>query len=93
MIKIKLWFYIMELNEKNKSLLKSKRGYFVGRIVKEKGVQLYVDAIKNIYQSHKEWRFKIVGSPKLGESKFDNFSYRIKKDLKITDVGQRCWDL
>ena len=45
---------------------KKREIIFVGRIVKEKGVHLYVDAIKNIYSELNDWSFKIIGSVKLG---------------------------
>ena len=67
---------------------KEKEVIFVGRIVREKGVQLYVSAINNIYQSHKNWKFKIVGSPKLGINKFNTFSNEIKK--KFEENGNRA---
>ena len=37
---------------------KKKEIIFVGRIVKEIGVHLYVDAIKNIYSELNDWSFK-----------------------------------
>ena len=62
---------------------KQKQIIYVGRIVKEKGVDLFVDAIKEIYEDFKDWNFKIIGSPKLGINKFDNFSKKLKKILNL----------
>ena len=67
---------------------KQKQIIYVGRIVKEKGVDLFVDAIKEIYKDFKDWNFKIIGSPKLGINKFDNFSIKIKKDFE--SLGKRA---
>ena len=67
---------------------KQKQIIYVGRIVKEKGVDLFVDAIKEIYEDFKDWNFKIIGSPKLGINKLDNFSLKIKKDFE--SLGERA---
>ncbi len=52
---------------------KKKEVIFVGRIVKEKGVDLLVNAISHLSQIYSHWHFKIIGSPKLGINKFDDF--------------------
>ena len=67
---------------------KQKQIIYVGRIVKEKGVDLFVDAIKEIYEDFKDWNFKIIGSPKLGINKLDDFSIKIKKDFEA--LGERA---
>ena len=67
---------------------KQKQIIFVGRIVKEKGVDLFVDSIKEIYNDFKDWDFKIIGSPKLGVNKFDNFSKKIK--MNFEGLGKRA---
>ena len=67
---------------------KQKQIIYVGRIVKEKGVDLFVDAIKEIYQDFKDWNFKIIGSPKLGINKLDDFSIKIKEDFEA--LGERA---
>ena len=67
---------------------KQKQIIFVGRIVKEKGVDLFVDAIKDIYEDFKDWNFKIIGSPKLGINKLDEFAIKIKKDFE--SLGKRA---
>ena len=43
---------------------KLKQIIYVGRIVKEKGVDLFVEAIKEIYKDFKDWNFKIIGTPR-----------------------------
>ena len=60
---------------------KEKQVIFVGRIVFDKGVHLFLDAIKDIYKIFDDWNFKIIGSPKLGINKFDDFAFKIKEDF------------
>ena len=56
---------------------------FVGRLVIEKGVHFYVDAIKDIAHNYPEWNFGIIGSSKLGDNKYRNFySNHIIKKMK-----------
>ena len=50
----------------NKMPKKEKTVIFVGRVVKEKGIHLYVEAIKNISDKFNDWKFKIIGSSTLG---------------------------
>ena len=57
-------------------------------LLKKKGVDLFVDAIKEIYKDFKDWNFKIIGSPKLGINKLDEFSKDIKKDFE--SLGERA---
>ena len=67
---------------------KLKQIIYVGRIVKEKGVDLFVEAIKEIYKDFKDWNFKIIGSPRLGINKLDQFSRKIKNDFE--SLGERA---
>ena len=63
---------------------KKKEILFVGRIVIEKGVHFYVDAIKDIAQKYPDWSFGIIGSFKLGDNKNRNFySDDIIKKMKV----------
>ena len=60
----------------------------MGRIVKEKGVHLYVDAIKNIYSELNEWSFKIIGSVKLGNNiHYNNYSKQVIENFD--SLGER----
>ncbi len=70
--------------------IKKKEILFVGRLVIEKGVHLYVDAIKEIAQKYPEWSFGIIGSFKLGDNKHRNFysDYIIKKTKAIGHQAQ-----
>ncbi len=63
--------------------IKKKEILFVGRLVVEKGVHFYVDAIKDIAQKYPEWSFGLIGSFKLGDNKHRNFySDNIIKKMK-----------
>ncbi len=63
--------------------IKKKEILFVGRLVIEKGVHFYVDAIKGLAQKHPEWSFGLIGSFKLGDNKHRNFySDEIIKKMK-----------
>ncbi|MDA8687640.1 glycosyltransferase family 4 protein [bacterium] len=53
--------------------IKKKEILFIGRLVIEKGVHFYVDAIKDLAQKYPEWSFGIIGSFKLGDNKHRNF--------------------
>jgi len=57
----------------NKFPKKKKEVLFVGRLVPEKGVHLYVDVIKAIAYKYPEWSFGLIGSFRLGDNKNRNF--------------------
>lgn len=46
---------------------KHKEMIFVGRLVKEKGVELFINAVEKISEKLPEWKFSIVGASHLGE--------------------------
>ena len=48
---------------------KNREILFVGRIVPEKGVELYIDVIKNIAKKFPDWKFHLIGSHRLGENR------------------------
>ena len=63
--------------------IKKKEILFVGRLIIEKGVHLYVDAIKGIAVKYPEWSFGLIGSSKLGDNKHRNtYSDDIIKKMK-----------
>ena len=64
---------------------KKKIVLFVGRIVKEKGVDLYVDAVKKLSVEFSDWRFLVIGSSKLGYDKKSLFEKEIIQTLKKLD--------
>ena len=52
-------------------LLDKKLKYilYVGRIVKEKGVDIYINAIQELSTKFNDWKFLLIGSSKLGYTK------------------------
>ena len=71
---------------------KEKTVIFVGRLVKEKGIDLYVDAINNISKNFDDWKFKIIGSSTLGENKYkDSFSKNMVE--KFNKIGKNTYVL
>ncbi len=48
---------------------KKKEILFVGRLVPEKGVHLYVEAIKALAYKQLDWNFGLIGSFRLGDNK------------------------
>jgi glycosyltransferase involved in cell wall biosynthesis len=69
--------------------IKKKEILFVGRLVIEKGVHLYVDAIKDLAQKYPEWSFGLIGSFKLGDNKHRNF-YSDDIIKKIKAIGPQA---
>ncbi len=63
---------------------------YVGRIVAEKGVELYVDTISSIAQKFPDWSFNMIGSSKLGEIDTDEpYTQKIKKKFK--NIGAQAY--
>ena len=61
---------------------KQKKILFVGRLVKEKGVQLFVDAISEIINEFTEWEYIIIGTSKAGNEKLKtNFEKKVINDF------------
>ena len=61
---------------------KKKQIVYVGRIVKEKGVHIYVNAVKKLAHKFKEWEFLIIGSYKLGDKKTSTFAKQTIQEFK-----------
>lgn len=61
---------------------KSKQILYVGRIVEEKGVEIYANVIKNLSIKYKDWKFIIIGNTKLG---YKTKSFFEKKIISIVD--------
>jgi glycosyltransferase involved in cell wall biosynthesis len=68
---------------------KKKEILFVGRLVIEKGVHFYVDAIKGLAQKYPEWSFGLIGSFKLGDNKHGNF-YSDDIIKKMKSIGPQA---
>ena len=56
---------------------KKKEILFVGRLVKEKGVDLYVEVIKSIANKYPDWSFGLIGSLRLGDNKVNTFAQNV----------------
>ena len=65
---------------------KKKEVLFVGRIVKEKGAHLYVDAVDFLASKFPDWKFIICGSPKLGHNDTKSI-YASSVTQKFLDIG------
>ena len=67
--------------------IKKKEVLFVGRLVKEKGIDIFVNAISRISDKFKDWKFSIIGTPYAGMAKLKSgYAYNIiKKFNKIGD--------
>lgn len=73
------------LNIKN---IKNKEVLFVGRIVPEKGVHLFVKAISLISIDFPDWKFSLVGSTRLGSSR--NSRYATKVINEFIKIGPQA---
>ena len=69
---------------------KKKEVLYVGRIVPEKGVELYVDTVKSVAEKFPDWTFNLIGSSKLGEVDFSG-SYAHKISKKFTEIGTQAF--
>ena len=68
---------------------KEKEVLFVGRLVPEKGVHFYVEAVKAIAHKHPKWSFDLIGSFKLGDNRNRNF-YSDTIIKKIRSIGPQA---
>ena len=68
---------------------KKKEILFVGRIVIEKGVHFYVDAIKTIAMKYPNWSFGLIGSYRLGDNKNKNL-YAEQIIRKVRAIGPQA---
>ena len=67
--------------------IKKKEILFVGRLVSEKGVDLYVDVVQSIAKNFPDWSFELIGSFRLGDDKHKDafINALIKKFKKISN--------
>ena len=62
---------------------KKKEILFVGRLVSEKGADLYVQTLRSIASTFPDWKFGLIGSFRLGEHKNTNsYAHRVIKSYK-----------
>ncbi len=66
--------------------IKKKEVLFVGRLVPEKGVDLYVEVIENIANKFPDWKFNLIGSFSLGYDK-DKGSFASEVIKKFKNIG------
>jgi glycosyltransferase involved in cell wall biosynthesis len=63
--------------------LKQKEILFVGRLVFEKGVDLFIDVVKSIAFKFPDWSFILIGSSKLGENdNVNSYAYQVAEKFK-----------
>ena len=81
------------VDRKQKKIPKKKKEVlFVGRIVEEKGVEIYVNTISSIAQKFPDWTFNLIGSSKLGEIDHDSFfANKIKKKFQKIGTHKLLW--
>ena len=68
---------------------KKKEILFVGRLVSEKGVDLYVEVVKLIAPNYPDWNFGIIGSLKLGDQNKTNL-FGNKVIEKFKSIGSQA---
>ena len=62
---------------------KNKEVAFVGRIVQEKGVHIFVQSIRSLVKKYPEWKFRIIGTSKAGNEKLEtNYEKKVIRDFK-----------
>ena len=62
---------------------KNKEVAFVGRIVQEKGVHIFVQSIRSLVKKYPEWKFRIIGTSKAGNEKLEtNYEKKVIRDFE-----------
>ena len=69
--------------------IKKKEVIFVGRLVSEKGVDLYIDVVSSVVKNFPDWNFRLIGSYRLGDNNNAN-SYANKIIKKFTKIGRQA---
>ena len=70
--------------------IKKKEILFVGRLVSEKGADLYVQTLRSIASNFPDWNFGLIGSFRLGEQKNTNsYAHRVIKNFK--EIGSQAF--
>ena len=68
---------------------KKKEVLFVGRLVLEKGVDLYIDSVSVVAKMFPDWDFGLIGSYRLGNNDNTN-SYANKVIKKFNKIGDQA---
>ena len=70
--------------------IKKKEILFVGRLVSEKGADLYVQTLRSIASNFPDWNFGLIGSFRLGAQKNTNsYAHRVIKNFK--EIGSQAF--
>ena len=69
--------------------IKKKEVLFVGRLVLEKGVDLYIDSVSAVAKIFSDWNFGLIGSYRLGDNDNAN-SYASKVIKKFKKIGDQA---
>ena len=69
--------------------LKKKEVLFVGRLVLEKGVDLYIESVSVVAKMFPDWNFGLIGSYRLGDNNNTN-SYAHKVIKKFEKIGDQA---
>ena len=69
---------------------KKKEVLFVGRLVEEKGVEIFINAVANIAIKALDWKFCIVGSSHLGQMK-EQSAFAKKSSQKFLEIGKQAY--
>ncbi len=77
--------------ERNLKKIPNKRNevLFVGRLVYEKGVDLYIKVVKSIAPHFPDWNFGLIGSFRLGDDQIHN-SYVYKTIENFKNIGPQA---
>jgi glycosyltransferase involved in cell wall biosynthesis len=73
----------------NKMPKKNREVIFVGRLVPEKGIHIYIDAIEKIFEKFPLWKFSVIGSPYLGSSSKDT-QFAKNQYTKFKKIGKQA---
>ena len=77
----------LDQNLNIKKINKLKQILYVGRIVEEKGVHIYLNVIKNLSKKYRDWKFLIIGSSKLGYKTKSNYEKKIISNISQLDIN------
>ena len=86
--KVHVLYNGVEINKK-KLPNKKKEILFVGRLVPEKGVHIYVEVIKIIAKKYPKWNFGLIGSFRLGNNESKN-QYAEEVIKKFNIIGPQA---
>ena len=77
----------LDINKKVSLEKKRKRMLFVGRLVNEKGVQIYVNAIKKIAKKFPDWEFLLIGNSGKRKKFYQKNNFESKIIKQFQDIG------